>query len=365
MTQLHQITRQDMKTLATGAAILGTGGGGDPYRGRLIAELAIEEYGPVTVIQPEDLGANDLVVPMWNIGAPVIGVERIERGDEGLRALRALEAHLGQKAVALSPVEIGGSNSTMPIRVAAMARLPIVDCDGMGRAYPEVQMITPTLFGISASPATLTDTAGNMVVLKTADNHRMERIARAICVQMGGRAAMAGYPMTGQQIREAMIPGTLSLAHTMGQVLADAQSQHCDPIAAILSVAGGFRLFSGKIVDVDRRLERGWARGHFDVQGADEIVRIDFTNEFLIARTLAGEMLCCVPDLIMAVDSQTGEPVTTESLQYGYRVTILGMPCNERWRTPEGIALGGAGYFGYDVEYMPIEESDRIARTRK
>ena len=61
---------------------------------------------------------------------------------------------------------------------------------------------------------------------------------------------------------------------------------------------------------------------------------------------LTRSMLCCVPDLIMAVDSQTGEPVTTESLHYGYRVTILGMPCNGRWRTPEGIALGGAGYCG-------------------
>ncbi len=354
---LKQIRFEDMKTLATGAAILGTGGGGDPYRGRLIAELAIAEHGPIRVVQPRELADDDLVVPMWNIGAPVIGIERIEKGDEGVRALRALEEFLGQKAVALSPVEIGGSNSTMPLRVASMTGLPVVDCDGMGRAYPEVQMITPTLFGIPASPAVLTDTAGNAILLQTVDNLQMERIARAVCVQLGGRSAMAGYPMSGRQIKRAMIPGTLSLAFHLGRALEEAQAGQDDPIDAILKVTRGFRLFSGKIVDVNRRLEKGWARGYFDVENQGKTVRVDFQNEFLIAREVGrgGRVLCAAPDLIMSVDSHTGEPITTEMLRYGYRVTLLGMPCDPRWRTPEGIALGGAGYFGYEEAYVPVE----------
>ena len=47
---------EDMADLATGAAILGTGGGGDPYRGRLMAELAIKAHGPVRLIDPADDG---------------------------------------------------------------------------------------------------------------------------------------------------------------------------------------------------------------------------------------------------------------------------------------------------------------------
>jgi hypothetical protein len=353
---MRYIHIEDMADLATGAAILGTGGGGDPYRGRLMAELAIKEHGPVQVIDTEELGSDDLVIPLWNIGAPVVGMERIERGDEGVRALRALEDFLGQKAVALSPVEVGGSNSTMPIRVAALTGLPLVDCDGMGRAYPEVQMITPTLFGLRATPASLVDAAGNCIILQTIDNHQTERIARAVCVQMGGRAAMAGYAMSGQQLRQAMIPGTLSLAQRIGLSLRQARERHTDPIQAILDVTGGFRLFEGKIVDVNRRIAQGWARGHFDVLGLDETLRVEFQNEFLIARTLSGRLLGVVPDLIMSVESQTGEPITTETLHYGYRVTILGIPCNERWRSEAGIRLGGAGYFGYEIGYVPIEE---------
>lgn len=39
------ITEQDIDDLAVGAAVLGTGGGGDPYIGKLLAKAAIENTG--------------------------------------------------------------------------------------------------------------------------------------------------------------------------------------------------------------------------------------------------------------------------------------------------------------------------------
>ena len=32
------------------------------------------------------------------------------------------------------------------------------------------------------------------------------------------------------------------------------------------------------------------------------------------------------------------------------------MPCDPRWRTPDGLAVVGPGYFGYDIPFVPIEE---------
>jgi DUF917 family protein len=40
----------------------------------------------------------------------------------------------------------------IPMVVAANLGVPIVDADGMGRAFPEIQMVTPTLHGVSATP---------------------------------------------------------------------------------------------------------------------------------------------------------------------------------------------------------------------
>jgi DUF917 family protein len=63
-----------------------------------------------------------------------------------------------------------------------------------------------------------------------------------------------------------------------------------------------------------------------------------------------------VPDLITVLDIETGEPITTEGLRYGFRVVVLGMPCTPKWRTPEGLALVGPRYFGYEIDYVPVEE---------
>jgi hypothetical protein len=133
---------EHLRDLARGAAILGTGGGGDPLIGRLLVEQAIREHGPVTVLDPDELDDDAFVIPTAQMGAPTVIVEKIPRGSEPVGALRALERHLGRTADATMPIECGGINSMIPLLVAARTGLPVVDADGMGRAFPELQMET-------------------------------------------------------------------------------------------------------------------------------------------------------------------------------------------------------------------------------
>jgi DUF917 family protein len=65
------------------------------------------------------------------------------------------------------------------------------------------------------------------------------------------------------------------------------------------------------------------------------------------------------PDLICLLDLETGEPITTEQMAYGYRVIIFGLPCDPKWRSDHGLKLVGPGYFGYDADYVPIEELNK------
>ena len=41
--------------------------------------------------------------------------------------------------------------------------------------------------------------------------------------------------------------------------------------------------------------------------------------------------------------------------------TVIGIPCDAKWRTPEGIALGGPRHFGYDIDFVPLEQRFRRA----
>jgi uncharacterized protein len=357
---LRQFTEQDLDDLAVGAAILGTGGGGDPYVGKLLARAAIREHGPVTIVEVDEVPDDALVVPSAMMGAPTVIVEKLPSGEEAVAAFQALQDHLGRPITHTMPIEAGGLNSTMPFTVAARLGIPVVDADGMGRAFPEVQMVTATIYGIPATPMALADEKGNRVLLdRTVDNRWTERLARSITVDMGSTALVAQYALTGRQLREAMVPGTLRLATELGALVRAARARHDDPVAAIVAHLGGRRLFTGKIVDVDRRTVAGFTRGRAQVEGlgddAGAELVLEFQNEFLAARR-ADRILASVPDLITVVDAETGEPTTTENLRYGFRVAVLAAPCDERWRTDGGLALVGPRCFGYDFDYVTLEE---------
>lgn len=354
-----RITTANLDDFATGATVLGTGGGGDPYIGKLMAEQAIEQYGPVDLISPSDVPDEALVVPSAMLGAPTVMVEKLPRGTEALAAFEALETELGQEAYATMSIEAGGLNSTVPIAVAAALDLPLVDADGMGRAFPEVQMVTLTLGGVDATPMTVADEKGNTVFVDTIDNAWAERFARSASIEMGGTCMIATYAHTGRELREYAILGSMSLARDIGAAIRTAKERSADPVEELLALTDGYELFTGKITDVERRTEEGFAMGEAHIDGVDECegrtLTLEIQNENLVARDSERGIVASVPDLITVLDAETGDPITTEGLTYGQRVRVVGMPCDEQWRTEAGLELVGPRYFEYDIDYEPIE----------
>lgn len=357
MKILRTIGVDDLEDIAIGGAVLGTGGGGDPYVGKLMAQQAIRQHGPVKLVDVAELADDALVVPVCMMGAPTVMTEKLPQGDELMNAFTALEKVMGRKIDAVLCGEAGGVNSTTPFVVAAASGLPLVDGDGMGRAFPELQMVTFTLSGVSATPMVLCDDKGNSIVLDTVSNAWTERLARAATIEMGGSALLAFYPMDGKTAKEAVVRGTLSLCAEVGETLRAARSAHEDPVAALAGLLGAQILFHGRIMDIERRTEGGFARGRATFQGVEEYrdqsLRLEFQNEFLIAER-DGEVLATTPDLITVVEADSGDPVTTDSLKYGQRLVTLAWPCNPLWRTPGGIELVGPRYFKYDMDYRPL-----------
>ena len=78
---MREFTVDQLEDLAFGAAVLGTGGGGNPYIGKLLARESMREHGPITIVDPEELADDALVVPAAMMGAPTVMVEKIPSGD--------------------------------------------------------------------------------------------------------------------------------------------------------------------------------------------------------------------------------------------------------------------------------------------
>jgi hypothetical protein len=396
-----------IEEIALGATVLGTGGGGDPHVGKLVARQAIEEHGPVELLDPADLDDDAFVVPTAQMGAPTVSVEKLPGGDEAVAALERVEAAVGREADATMPIECGGINSTFPFAVAARRGLPVVDADGMGRAFPELQHETFNVYGVDGTPAAVADERGDTCLLETGDNERLEWLARGITVRMGGVAYVSDYPMSGREVRETAIHGTMSLAREIGAAVRAADG---DVTGAIREATAGSSygaaetLFEGKIVDVERRTRRGFVVGHVDVAGLgpDEgrTMTVEFQNENLGARvrdaagtgpgsgpdaagtdagsgpdaagTDAGsgpdaagtdadddwEWIATVPDLLTVLDRETGDPIPTERLRYGARVRVLGIPTPEIMRTDAALDVWGPRTFGLDTDFVPVPGSD-------
>ena len=349
----------NVEDIALGAAVLGTGGGGDPYVGKLMANEAIRKYGPVELVTVDEMEDDDLSVAIAMMGAPTVMVEKMPGGNECVEAFNALQSYLGKPVKYVYSIEAGGINSTIPIALAAQLHKPLLDLDGMGRAFPELQMVTHTLFGVTAKPLTMADEKGNSAVLTTIDNRWMETFARSIAVNMGATALIGSYTATGKQQKEAAVRGTISLAEKIGRTIREARAEHIDVIKALREVTNGFVLFHGKLADVQRKTVAGFARGEAILEGIGEnagsTMKIQFQNENLMAEK-DGTIIASVPDLITMVEEDTGDPLTTEQLRYGFRVIVLGMPAHPHWRTEKGLAIVGPRYFGYDVDYVPVEQ---------
>ncbi|MEU8282087.1 DUF917 domain-containing protein [Micrococcus luteus] len=359
-----QLHAHDLPDLARGAALLGTGGGGDPHIGRLLVEQVLNGRS-IEILDPDELADDLFVIPTAQMGAPTVMLEKIPAGTEPTQALRTLEEHLGRTAQATMPIECGGINSMIPLLVGAETGLPVVDADGMGRAFPELHMETFAVYGVHGSPLALAGERGERVIVDTGeDDRQMESFARAVTIRLGGVAYIAEYAMTGADVRRTAVPRTISMALSLGRAIRLAREEHRSPFEAIAATLASTEythvreLFAGKVTDVERRTSGGFARGRATIGSADprqdEELEVVFQNENLVARK-DGQALATVPDLICVVEEDTAEPITTEGLHYGQRVRVLGISTPSLMRTPAALDQFGPSAFGLEEQFSPVE----------
>lgn len=358
-----KIEIEQLPLIATGAAFLGTGGGGDPYIGRLLARAAIEEFGTPELIPPSSVADDANVYTIAMLGAPTVLVEKAACGDDIDLALTQLQEATGRPADALIPIEVGGINSMVPIMAAARSGLPLIDADGMGRAFPEIQMVTYNIHGVSCTPLVVTDEHLNSLVVRTGSAKRAEDLVRVCTVEMGCTVMLSSYSMTGRQARESAVHGTMTLALAIGTAIQDGRRRG-DPVGALIEALEASDhygkagvLFDGKIIDLQRDNRGGFSVGVCVLTSLDgkRSARLTFQNEHLLLTDENDRALAMVPDLICVIDSETAEPVPVEAMKYGQRVKVVGVRSPDILREPRALDVWGPRAFGLDRDFEPLE----------
>jgi DUF917 family protein len=94
-------------------------------------------------------------------------------------------------------------------------------------------------------------------------------------------------------------------------------------------------------------------KGTGDYEG--QTLDVWFKNENHVS-WLNGKPWVCSPDLITLVYRESGEGTTSTLIKEGDEVVAVGMKGLEAFRSEKGLAGAGPRYFGFDIEYVPIEE---------
>lgn len=356
-------TVHDIQDMARGAVLLGTGGGGDPYIGELFVTAQIKKGNFPKVVSCDEIAPDAFVLSIAGIGAPSVIVEHLV-SERTLRQLLARsEAFYGRKIDALISAEIGGANSMFPLALSAISGIPVLDADGIGRAVPQLEMTTFSIYGARATPAILMDDSGNVVTVEAVSDRMAEELCRVISVAMGSMAFMAIYPMSGQQVGQVAVKRTLTQTLEIGRCIRKARESSSDVFADLLAYLNSWDdrtariLFDGKITDVVHETRDSWHWGLATIQalsGTDQCT-VQIRNEYIIVR-INGRTATLVPDLISILDRESGEPLTAEMLAYGQRVKVLGYSADPMLRRPESLAVLGPRMFGLDEDFRCIEE---------
>ncbi|XP_045192722.2 uncharacterized protein LOC123549023 [Mercenaria mercenaria] len=404
------LSEYDTDCIHIGAGILGCGGGGSPYLGRLLAISTLRAGKKIRVITPSRFfqnvhPQNDLVSIVAFMGAPVTLYEKLIAGNETVDALECMQdlfrvggfkdgkltnkdgvdiktkdgvtyiddyrvnareksdesTNMGdKKIVALMSAETGGMNSIVPLVVGAALDLPILDCDGMGRAFPELQMMTPFIYGNDPYPATLADDKGRRAVVLRADcTKSLENHFRDVVISMGCTGGVVMSYFDKDQVLSSTVQYSTSHAWRIGDTVLRARAEKRSTVDAVVKSENGKLLVYGKITDVVRETTGGFNKGNLILQGLGEYsgktVIVEFRNEFLVARE-GDVVLACVPDLITLMDADTAQPIPTEELRFGIRVAVVAMRASPMISSEQALRFVSPQAFGYgdDVQYTPL-----------
>ncbi|MDQ0272788.1 DUF917 domain-containing protein [Cytobacillus purgationiresistens] len=355
------IKKQDIPAISLGANLLSCGGGGDTTSVEALLMSILSEEDVIEVKTVADL-SDEWVVSVGIMGSTVLFNEDIPSGDEGHQALLTYESVSNKKAGALISIEIGGVNALAPLVIANQTKLPVIDGDGMGRAFPELFMTSFHLAGISLSPVVLKTHDFNMVIDENDDVFKTTEKAKAFTKTNGGHSHTIGYGSTGKRMKTAMLPGTLNLALRLGKIIK--RNTDVDEMLSHIRLAFENSIYGmpkvilrGVVSDVHRWFENEAIIGKLEVDGRSAFtnrrIEVEFKNEFISIKE--DQYICTAPDLILLLNAQSLIPYSVVEVQAGLSVVVLAIPAPNALRTTDMLELVGPKTYQLSCPYQPFE----------
>ncbi|SEW18033.1 hypothetical protein SAMN04488515_1434 [Cognatiyoonia koreensis] len=364
---MQTLTRQNLEDLLLGAVILGAGGGGEIAEGRAMIDIALAAGKTFDLVSIDEVPDDAVICTPYLLGSitPINAEEEalytgLAESDVNplLQAYAEFQDHLGTEFYGTTPCELGGSNTAAAFFPAAMHGHKIIDADPAGRAVPEITHSTYYLAGLPAAPIYAVNPFGESFLIdRVKDDQRAETLVRAISQVSRNTVAAIDHALPMRQLRDVLIPGTISKAMRLGEVCRQAIGRGENSAKAIATAGDGAVVFTGTVSSVTYKTDQGFTIGEMTLTSGTQSMKISIKNENM-ACWLNGKTLATVPDLICLFDTETGQPVANPDVVSGQGIAVVVLPAPIQFTSPQGLSIFGPKYAGINSPFTsPLEIS--------
>ncbi|MGO2634146.1 MAG: DUF917 domain-containing protein, partial [Galactobacter sp.] len=324
MTLTRTLTHADGLAAVYGGGILGGGGGGHLADGLARVESIFSgALNHPELVSVEELSPDAVVACVAMVGAP--SAESAFISDEQyISTVRLLRQAIGGDLAAVMTNENGPATTVNGWLQAAALGLPVLDAPANGRAHPTGVMGALQLHQESGYVSYQAFAGGRGAQeLAGVLNGPLDGVAgaiRALSVRGGGMIGVCRNQVPVSRAARYGAVGGISFAMDLGAAFLRGGTG-AERIANAVEFLGGRITVEGVVRDVELRRDGGFDVGTVAIDG-DRALELSFWNEYMSAE-VDGERLATFPDLIMTLDTDTGDPIVSARIRPGQRVTVI------------------------------------------
>lgn len=230
---------QDLHDILSGSVFLACGGGCSIVGGKKMMDAVLNITDKVEYVPFENVDKGKFMAVHAGMGSSGALKENPPLEFGTLRSFNLLEDTLKKKLFATGrkgeyslsyvvPVESSALAYFMCMLTGVQKKIPVLDGDGGGRAFPKLSMCTFASVGVPVSPAVLVnelpmDDGGTELIMNQESSDVVDELCRAVLDTpvFNNAASLAGFAMSGETLHRenAVVRNTLTKARDIGRVI--------------------------------------------------------------------------------------------------------------------------------------------------
>lgn len=344
-----EISSEKLHHIIEGAALLGSGGGGNKAAAYALLKYIVETApsGKVQLLSALDHSFDSSAIGcvIADIGANSAQEEKqYEAIATAFNELSLqMQRTIGTSLAFVLPIETGPENSMVPFVVAAHYGIPVLDIDGAGRAVPVLPLAT--FSELPPCPAVIANDKGDFILLQIDNVADLDSMLRPITglALFGNSGSLALWPSRIDPLLKYAVKNSLSYAMACGELI-DCLQKGLQIDAGCLNFVNERKaclLGQGIVQSILNKEEGAFDYSQVVIHDvlSDTTISVLVQNESLILYNSSqpGPMLTA-PASIGYLKTD-GSAITNAEIKQGDEVFVLAIDAHEALKQPERLLL--------------------------